>query len=47
MEAASQVRMPAEALLEHRALTGTLALLCQLGAEVPLRKMLKNVINQA
>lgn len=46
MEAASQVRMPPAALLEHRALTGTLALLCQLEAEVPLRKMLKNVIKQ-
>ena len=46
MEAATQVRMPAAALLEHRALTGTLALLCQLEAEVPLRKMLKSVINQ-
>ena len=35
MEAATQVRMPAAALLEDRALTGILALLCQLEADVP------------
>ena len=46
MEAATQVRMPAAALLEHRALTGILALLCQLEAEVSLRKMLKAVISE-
>ena len=46
MEAATQVRMPAAALLEHRALTGVLALLCQLESEVPLRKMLKGVISE-
>lgn len=45
IEAATQVRMPAAALLEHRALTGVLALLCQLEAEVPLRKMLKAVLS--
>jgi predicted unusual protein kinase regulating ubiquinone biosynthesis (AarF/ABC1/UbiB family) len=46
MEAVTQVRMPAAALLEHRALTGVLALLCQLEAEVPLRKMLKAIISE-
>ena len=43
-EAASRVRMPAAALLEHRALTGALALCCQLEAEVPLRALLEQVI---
>jgi predicted unusual protein kinase regulating ubiquinone biosynthesis (AarF/ABC1/UbiB family) len=47
MEAATQVRMPPAALLEHRALTGVLALLCQLEAEVPLRKMLRAVVTEA
>jgi predicted unusual protein kinase regulating ubiquinone biosynthesis (AarF/ABC1/UbiB family) len=46
MEAMSQVRMPAAALLEHRALTGVLALCCQLEAEIPLRKMLKAVVSE-
>ena len=42
-EAANLVRMPAAALLEHRALTGSLALCCQLEAEVPLRRLLQDV----
>ena len=46
MEAASQVRMPAAALLEHRALAGVLALCCQLEAEIPLRRMLKAVVSE-
>lgn len=46
MEAATQVRMPAAALLEHRALTGVLALCCQLGAKVPLRKLLNAVLTE-
>jgi predicted unusual protein kinase regulating ubiquinone biosynthesis (AarF/ABC1/UbiB family) len=45
MEVASLVRMPAAALLEHRALTGALALCCQLEAEVPLRGLLMDVIS--
>jgi predicted unusual protein kinase regulating ubiquinone biosynthesis (AarF/ABC1/UbiB family) len=46
MEAATQVRMPAGALLEHRALTGVLALCCQLEAKVPLRKLLNAVLTE-
>lgn len=44
-EAATLVRMPAAALLEHRALTGALALCCQLEAEVPLRRLLQRVVS--
>ena len=43
-EAATQVRMPSAALLEHRALTGALALCCQLEATVPLRGLLESVV---
>jgi predicted unusual protein kinase regulating ubiquinone biosynthesis (AarF/ABC1/UbiB family) len=42
-DAATVVRMPAAALLEHRALTGVFALCCQLEAKVPLRTMLQRV----
>jgi predicted unusual protein kinase regulating ubiquinone biosynthesis (AarF/ABC1/UbiB family) len=44
-DAATVVRMPAAALLEHRALTGVFALCCQLEAKVPLRAMLQRVIS--
>lgn len=44
MEAVSQVKMPPGALLEHRALTGALALCCQLEATVPLRAMLQELL---
>jgi hypothetical protein len=43
LEAISQVKMPPGALLEHRALTGTLALCCQLESTLPLRKMLEEL----
>ena len=44
LEAISQVKMPPGALLEHRALTGALALCCQLEATLPLREMLSDLI---
>ena len=44
LEAVSQVKMPPGALLEHRALTGILALCCQLESTVPLRSMLTELL---
>jgi len=44
LEAISQVKMPPGALLEHRALTGALALCCQLEATLPLKKMLTELV---
>ncbi len=44
MEAISQVKMPPGALLEHRALTGVLALCCQLEATIPLKSMLTELL---
>ena len=43
LQAISQVKMPPGALLEHRALTGVLALCCQLQATVPLKSMLTDL----
>jgi predicted unusual protein kinase regulating ubiquinone biosynthesis (AarF/ABC1/UbiB family) len=44
MEAITQVKMPPGALLEHRALTGALALCCQLEATIPLKSMLTELL---
>ena len=44
LEAISQVKMPPGALLEHRALTGVLALCCQLEATLPLKSMLTQLV---
>ena len=43
LEAISQVKMPPGALMEHRALTGALALCCQLESTLPLRAMLQEL----
>ncbi|MGN6332330.1 MAG: ABC1 kinase family protein [Motilibacteraceae bacterium] len=47
LEGVSRLRFPPSYLLEHRAVMGTLALASSLGATVPMRRILDDVLDEA